>query len=262
MSPTTEQSRPSLEGLQAVITGAAGGIGRATVQRLVDRGATVHALDRDRPGLDALAEELGPAGRFHAQTVDLTSRGDTARALDRLNERLGGRCDILVNNAGVSRLRPFVDTDDELLEELLAVNLTAAFRITRALLPSLRASGRAAVINIASELALVGQAGYTAYSATKGAVLGWTRALAVELAPSGIRVNALCPGPIDTAMLQAEFAARGDPLRARAEEIAMVPLGRLGVPQDIAAVVEFLASAAAAFVSGAAWPVDGGKTAR
>jgi len=245
-----------------VITGAAGGIGRATVRRLLAQGATVHGLDRDRAGLEALGEELADVGRFHAQAVDLTSRRDTERVLGRLNERLGGRCDILVNNAGISRLRAFGDTDDELLEELLAVNLTAAFRITRALLPSLRASGRAAVINIASELALVGQAGYTAYCATKGAVLGWTRALAVELAPSGIRVNALCPGPIDTAMLQAEFAALGDPLRARAQEIALVPLGRLGAPQDIAAVVEFLASDAAAFVSGAAWSVDGGKTAR
>jgi NAD(P)-dependent dehydrogenase (short-subunit alcohol dehydrogenase family) len=259
---STDTSRPSLEGLQAVITGAAGGIGRAIVRSLLDRGTTVQGLDRDRAALEALAEELGPAERFHALTVDLASPRDTDRVLARLSQRLGGRADILVNNAGVSRLRAFADTDDELLEQLLAVNLIAAFRLTRALLPALRASGRAAVINIASELALVGQAGYSAYCATKGAMLGWTRALAVELAPCGIRVNALCPGPIDTAMLQAEFAALGDPVRARADEIATVPLGRLGAPHDIAAVVAFLASDAASFVSGAAWPVDGGKTAR
>ena len=258
----TDRSRLCLEGLQAVITGAAGGIGRAIVQCLLDRGATAHGLDRDCAGLETLAEALGSTARFHTYPVDLASRSDTDRALARLSERLGGRADILVNNAGLSRLRAFADTDDELLERLLAVNLTSAFRITRALLPALRASGRAAVINIASELALVGQPGYTAYCATKGAVLGWTRALALELAPSTIRVNAVCPGPIDTAMLQGEFEALGDPLRARADEIATVPLGRLGGPHEVAAVVAFLASDAAAFVSGAAWLVDGGKTAR
>ncbi|MDB6087161.1 MAG: short-chain dehydrogenase/reductase, partial [Gammaproteobacteria bacterium] len=130
------------------------------------------------------------------------------------------------------------------------------------LLPALEASRCAAVVNIASELALVGQSGYTAYCGSKGAVLAWSRALAVELAGSGIRVNAICPGPVDTTMLAAEFATSDAPLDARDAEIASVPLGRLGNPPDIAAVVAFLASDAASFVTGAAWSVDGGKTSR
>ena len=244
------------------MTGAAGGIGSAIVRRLVEGGATVHGLDRD-PRLEReAAQHLAGAGRFFAYSVDLAQRASAERVTAQLLDRLGGRCDILVNNAGISRWRAFEDSDDELLESLLAVNLTAAFRMTRALLAALEASGRASVINIASELALIGQPGYSAYCATKGAVLAFSRALAVELAPRGIRVNAVCPGPIETAMLEAEFESLGDPSRARSQEIASVPLGRLGKPQDVAAVVAFLASDAAGFVSGAAWPVDGGKTAR
>ncbi|HTX24051.1 MAG TPA: SDR family oxidoreductase [Steroidobacteraceae bacterium] len=256
-----DQCEQPLTGLQAVVTGAAGGIGSAIVRRLIDQGATVHGLDRDQ-NIEALVRELASSGRFGAHVVDLAHRAATDQALAHLTERLAGRCDILVNNAGISRLRPFAQSDDELLESLLAVNLTAAFRITRALLPALLSSGRASVVNIASELALIGQPGYTAYCASKGAVLAWSRALAVELAPIGIRVNAVCPGPIDTAMLNAEFEALGDRARARADEVATIPLGRLGAPRDVAAVVAFLASDAAGFVSGAAWSVDGGKTAR
>jgi NAD(P)-dependent dehydrogenase (short-subunit alcohol dehydrogenase family) len=164
-------------------------------------------------------------------------------------------------------LRSLTDTDDALLDWMFAVNFTAAFRITRTLVPALRASGRGTVVNIASELALVGHPDYSAYCATKGAVLSWSRALAVELAPDRIRVNAVCPGPIDTAMLQQEFAShvgaeQSGAQQARAAEIAGIPLARLGAPQDIAGVVGFLAGDAAAFVTGAAWSVDGGKTAR
>ena len=150
--------------------------------------------------------------------------------LDHLDTALTGRCDILVNNAGVARVQSFVSTEDALLDRLLAVNFTAVFRLTRALVPALRASGRASVINVASELALIGQTGYTAYTATKGAILAFSRALATELAAEGIRVNAVCPGPIDTPMLAGEFKLAADPVAARVGEIASVPLGRLGVP--------------------------------
>jgi NAD(P)-dependent dehydrogenase (short-subunit alcohol dehydrogenase family) len=245
---------------QAVLTGAAGGIGAAIARALMAQGATVHGIDRDPVGLESLAHEF--PGRFIPYEADLADREATDRMLVLLGTALAGRCDVLVNNAGIARVQSFVTTEDELLDRLLAVNFTAAFRVTRALGPALRASGRASVVNIASELALIGQPGYTAYTATKGAILAFSRALAIELAAKGIRVNAVCPGPIDTPMLAGEFELADDPKVARAGEIATVPLGRLGQPRDIASVVAFLASDAAGFVTGAAWPVDGGKTAR
>jgi NAD(P)-dependent dehydrogenase (short-subunit alcohol dehydrogenase family) len=249
-----------LTGRQAVVTGAAGGIGRAIVAALAGRGAIVHGLDRDAAALAGLARLL--PGRIHTHTVDLVDRDDVDRMLAELHGALSGPCDILVNNAGISHVVGFAQTTDAQLDELWAVNFAAAFRITRALLPLLELSATPAIINIASELALAGQSGYTAYSATKGAVLAWSRGLAIELAPQRIRVNAVCPGPIDTPMLAAEFALAEEPAVARDAEIATVPLGRLGRPADIAAVVAFLASDAAAFVTGAAWTADGGKTAR
>jgi NAD(P)-dependent dehydrogenase (short-subunit alcohol dehydrogenase family) len=249
-----------LSGRHAVVTGAAGGIGGAISRQLLSQGAIVHGLDLDGEALGRLASDWD--GPFVAHRVDLAERADVDRALAEVLDGLQGRCDILVNNAGVSRLRSLADTDDELIDWMFEVNFMAAFRITRGLLPALRASGRASVVNIASELALVGQPDYSGYCASKGAVLAWSRALALELAGHGVRVNAVCPGPVDTSLLQAEFATHRDPDAARSAEIESVPLARLGLPSDIAPVVAFLAGDAGAFVTGAAWSVDGGKTAR
>jgi NAD(P)-dependent dehydrogenase (short-subunit alcohol dehydrogenase family) len=258
-----DQAAPRIP--RIVVTGAGEGIGRAIALKFLGQGAQVHGLDRNADALHRVAEIAastpGLGGRFVPHRVNLADRGETDRAADRLLAALEGRCDTLVNNAGISIVRPFPQIDDAVLDALFAVNFMAAFRLTQRLLPAIQATGRGSVVNIASELALIGAFGYSAYSATKGAILGWSRALAVELAPLHIRVNAVCPGPVETALLGADFAATGDAGAARNEEIASVPLGRLGLPADIAEVVSFLASDAAAFVTGAAWPVDGGKTA-
>ena len=256
----------SLSGRHAVVTGAAGGIGSAIVRALIEQGAQVHGLDRDAHAQQALQAALSKAlpegASYQPHRVDLADRVDCDRGFAELRRALAGRCDILVNNAGLSELRAFDASDDALLDATFALNFDAAFRLARSLLPELRASGRAAVINIASELALIGQPGFAVYCATKGALIAWTRALAVELAPERIRVNAVCPGPIDTPLLQREFDTYSDSTAARAAEIATIPLARLGIPSDIASVVAFLAGDGAAFATGTAWTVDGGKTAR
>lgn len=245
----------------AVVTGAAGGIGRAISEALMAGGATVHGLDLNADALQSMT--AASDGRFVGHALDLGDRRAVDAVLGELQSTMGSTgCDILVNNAGISRVKDFTATTDDDLDALFAVNFHAAFRITRSLVPLMAGRPGAAMVNIASELALAGQWGYSAYSATKGAVLAWSRALAVELAPQGIRVNAVCPGPIDTPMLSAEFELAEDPVAAQAGEVSTVPIGRLGTPGDIAAVVAFLASDAAAFVTGATWTVDGGKTAR
>jgi len=249
---------------RVIVTGAGEGIGRAITLKFLRQGAEVHGLDRNAETLqrlaDAAASEPG-LGPFVPHVVNLADRVDADRTAAMLLDLLEGRCDTLVNNAGISRLMPFIEIEDSTLDALFAVNFIAAFRLTQRLVPALQASEHGSVINIASELALIGERGYSAYSATKGAIMAWSRSLAVELAGVRIRVNAVCPGPVDTALIDADFAATGDAAAARRHEIAVVPLGRLGLPADIAEVVCFLASDAAAYITGVAWAVDGGKTA-
>ena len=224
-----------LAGRRAIVTGAASGIGAATVKRLRADGAEVIAVDRAGDGLIA----------------DVA----TAEGLASIVAAAGDRLDILINNAGVCPVAPLAELDDALWQEGFDVNVTAPFKLARALAPLLAKSSAGRIINTGSILSSYGDASLVAYTASKHAILGLTRALANELGPVGITVNCIQPGAIVTGMTQPMFNSRpesADYYRGRS------PLGRLGQPEDIADVFAFLASDDARFITGQGIMVDGG----
>lgn len=231
-----------LSGQRVIVTGGGSGIGAATVKRLRQDGATVFATDL-KGDVDLLQ--------------DVTEAGASDRIAAAALEAMGG-VDGIAACAGIVAAQP-VDAADDAWERVLAVNLTAVYRLVRAALPHLRASGRGRIVTIGSVMSAFGAPGLVSYAASKHAVLGMTRALAAELGPDGITVNCVQPGAIDTPMTAPSFAANpaaGDYWRGKA------PLGRLGRPDDIADVIAFLMSDDARFVSGHGLMVDGGAMAR
>jgi 3-oxoacyl-[acyl-carrier protein] reductase len=229
---------------KAVVTGAASGIGAAVVARLIADGCEVLAVDRVAEGLAGtrnLVADLGDEAAF-------------ANIADGAALNLGG-CDILINNAGVCPVGPFDDMTDENWDAALGINVTAAMKLTRALLPMLRASKAGRVINTGSIMSRYGDAGLVAYATSKHAILGFTRALAMELGPDGITVNCVQPGAITTGMTEEMFETNPDSLTYYASRSA---LGRIGQPEDVADVMVFLASDDARFITGQGIMVDGG----
>lgn len=250
-----------LKGKVSLITGAGSGIGRATALRFADEGATVIIADRNLQAAEKtqyLVEQENGIGQ--AITVDVTQEQQVAEALTKTVEQFG-RLDILYNNAGVSVVKPITETTEADWDFLFGVNLKGIFFGCKHAIPYMVQQGGGVIINTASELAIVGQPLYSAYCATKGGVLAFTRALSVEWVSKGIRINAVCPGPIKTPMLQAEFNLATNPTAEEAATIQSMPVGRLGTPEDIARVALFLASDDAEFVHGAAIVADGGRTA-
>jgi NAD(P)-dependent dehydrogenase (short-subunit alcohol dehydrogenase family) len=239
----------------AVITGGAGGIGRATAERLAAEGATVVVVDVDEVAGKALAAELG--GLFVA--ADVTSPEDNARIYEQTHAAYG-RIDVAFHNAGISP-----PDDDSILETGLEawkrvqdVNLTSVYLGCKAVLPYMLDQGRGSIINTASFVATMGAAtSQISYTASKGGVLAMTRELGVQFARQGVRVNALSPGPVATPLLMDLFAR--DPERA-ARRLVHVPLGRFAEPSEIAAAVAFLASDDASFITASNFLVDGGLT--
>lgn len=245
----------------SLITGAGSGIGRATACLFAREGAKVVAADRNLQEAEKtqhLIEQEG--GICQACVVDVAQEQQVATVISSVVEQFG-RLDVLHNNAGVSILKPITETTEADWDFLFGVNLKGVFFGCKHAIPYMIQQGGGVIINTASELSFVGQPLYTAYCATKGGVLAFTRALSVEWAAKGVRINAVCPGPIKTPMLQAEFDIAADPMAEENIAIQSIPVGRLGMPQDIARVVLFLASDDAQFVHGAAILADGGKTA-
>jgi NAD(P)-dependent dehydrogenase (short-subunit alcohol dehydrogenase family) len=246
-----------LEGRVALVTGAGSGIGRATARVFAAEGAHIYVTDVNGEAAQAVAGELVEAG-LAAETVTAdVSRGQDVAAMFRAVETTHGRLDVLVNNAGLNVRGDFRHLSDADWARIREVNLDGVVRVARDGFALLKASGRGSLINVASIMAHRGLRQLTAYSATKGAVVALTRGLAVEYAPFGIRVNALCPGFVHTALTERA-------LRNPAIEKALVEstaLRRLGQPEEIAKAALFLASDEASYITGAELAVDGGMSA-
>jgi len=242
-----------LEGRTAVVTGAGSGIGLATVQRFADEGANVVAVDIDVAAGDKAAEEAG--GVF--VQADVSQADDVARAFAVAHETYGS-VDIAFNNAGISPPDDdsILDTELEAWRRVQEVNLTSVYLCCREAIRYMREQGNGSIINTASFVAVLGSAtSQISYTASKGGVLALSRELGVQFAREGIRVNALCPGPVNTPLLTELFAA--DPERA-ARRLVHVPMGRFAEATEIAAAVAFLASDDASFITASTFLVDGG----
>ncbi|MFD1159238.1 SDR family NAD(P)-dependent oxidoreductase [Roseovarius aestuarii] len=256
-----------LEGKTALVTGARGGIGRAIVARFLREGARVYAADlTPRGSLDAHDDD---GSIFIKQ--DVTQEVDAIAAMDRVNAE-SGQLDILVNAAGIEIEKTIEDTTLEEWNRSFAVNATGTFLTSKYALPLLRRAGKsgasASVINFGSYDGFIADPGLAAYCATKGAVHALTRAMACDHGPEGIRVNAICPGYIDTPMLQSFFTGDGsggggksiDQLQQAVRDVH--PMRTYGTPKDIANLVNWLASDEARYASGQLWVLDGGLSAQ
>ncbi len=246
----------------AVITGAASGIGRASALRFAAAGARLLLADTQRPAGEALVREIEQAGGTAGFVcVDVGRRADNERMLDLCVERYG-RLDILFCNAGVNLPKTLTHSADEEIDRVLDVNVKGPLYAARHAIPIMvgQASG-GVILFTASKTGLVAQTDSPVYCASKGAVVLLAKALALDYATRGIRVNALCPGIIDTPMLRQFADAMPDPAAAWATYGAAQPLGRLGTPEECAEAALWLVSPEASFVTGVALPVDGGFTA-
>ena len=241
-----------LGGRVAIVTGASSGIGAACARELVRHGASVLLTGRDARRLGATQQTTGQAARCETVAADLTDAAASGMIVARCLERFG-RLDVVVHSAGIYANEAIEGASMETFDRQFAINVRSPYALTRAALPHLREG--ASVIFISSVFGSVGLAGAGAYCATKGAVEQLTRALALELAPRGVRVNAVAPGFILTALNE---AALGGPTEARRAVESATPAARIGSPEEIAPAVAYLASDAASFVHGAILAVDGG----
>ena len=253
-------SGPRFAGRLALVTGAASGLGRATAVALAREGATVVLFDRNAVGLEATARECPGALCVIGDVTDAASLAELARRTEE-----AGSLTLVATAAGIiGAADPLIELEEAEWDRLFDINTKGTWLTLRALLPLMQRAGGGSVVTFASAAGLTGSPALPAYSASKAAVVMMTRSLALCHAHDGIRVNCVCPGSIETPMLEEVFAAAGNPEARAAREAAFLqrhPLGRFGAPGDVSAAVLFLLSDEAAFITGVALPVDGGRLA-
>lgn len=247
----------------AIVTGGAQDVGRAVSLGLAREGAAVVIADRDETAAQAIAAGIRSwGGRALAMAADVSSEADTARVAAETVSRFGG-VDILISAAGVQAPGTVEITPLDAWNSLLAVNLTGVYLMARFVLPELRRRGGGAIVNVASVHGLHSEPGWAAYAASKGGVIALSRAMALDYAPEGIRVNCVCPGALDTEQLReaALRESRAHPEERMRQWAARQPIGRLGTPDEIAELILFLAGPRASFITGGVYTADGGLSA-
>jgi len=246
-----------LQGKGVLVAGASRGIGEAAARRFLEEGCRVFICARGAAGVEEAVRELGVLGEVDGMACDVSDPGDVERLVEAAERFLGG-IDVLANNAGVAWQEPFLDITLEHWDQVLDINLRGMFLVAQAVAARMVVRGRGgAIVNMSSTNAFEGEAGYTHYNSSKGAITMLTRTMAVELGAQGIRVNALCPGKILTP-LQGEAE---DPEYTARYEREKIPLGRSGTVEEVAAAYAFLASDEATFITGEMLVVDGGQLA-
>ena len=250
-----------LDGKVAVITGAAGVIGAATMRLLAGRGARIVAVDRREADLQGTIAELPESAEALAIPADVTREEDVAAYVHAARDRFG-TIDVFYNNAGVEgEIKPITDYPLDAFRRVLDVNVVGVFLGLKHVLPVMLAQNRGAIINTSSIAGLIGSPQIAVYSASKHAVIGLTKSAAWECTGTDVRVNCVCPGLIDSRMLSAIIAGRGGASAPQDKLVERIPARRLGQASEVASIVAFLASDEASYVNGSAYTVDGGRTA-
>jgi NAD(P)-dependent dehydrogenase (short-subunit alcohol dehydrogenase family) len=257
----TASSGGEFAGQLVVVTGAGSGIGRATARAFAKEGARLALLDVSRDGLDETVRLVG-SGDYLVQDCDVSNPAAIASAFSQIDGALGP-VDVLINNAGINPpVQSSLDVDESYFDRVMDVNSKGIFFCAQAAMRSMIPRRSGVIVNMGSVSGMIGWGGSAVYSASKGAVLAFTKALAMELAPYSIRVNAVAPGSVRTPMVQNNVNLGDDPDNAWERIAALHPLGRPGEPEDIANAIAYLASARSSFVTGSILTIDGGLTAQ